>query len=170
MAKSPKLIEFYKLPTVAHRLEVAEELLARDYHRTAAVVGMERETIRFFEVFVEEEVYMALLVVNQPEWRHRAWLQTEVALHTLWRSEAQLTLMQTMLQVVNSHIAVAVEAHQIVAIALVVAEKEVFAVHRPVIVPILLGNLDCRRFGMKIDLVFYLMCIEELKNPLTAQI
>jgi hypothetical protein len=55
-----------------------------------------------------------------------------------------------------------------VTIALVVAEKEVFAVHRPILAPILLGNLNRRRLRVKIDLVINIVSIEELKNPLTA--
>ena len=76
--------------------------------------------------------------------------------------------MQTVFQIVNCHILVAIEAYQVVTIALVVAEEEVFAMHRAILAPILLCNLDSRRLGMKIDLVFYIVRIEELKNPLTA--
>ena len=76
--------------------------------------------------------------------------------------------MQAVLKVVNGHIPIAIEADQVVAVALVVAKKEVFAVHRAILAPILFGNLDSRRLGVKIDLVFYFVRIEELKNPLAA--
>ena len=121
------LIELYKLPRVAHRIEVAHKLLALYDHRATAVVGVETKALGTLQVLVEEEVHVVLLVVDKSKRRHRARLQAEVALHSLWRSEAQLTLMQTVLKVVNSHILVAIEAYQVVAIALVVAEKEVFA-------------------------------------------
>ena len=153
------LIELYKLPRVAHRFEVTHKLIVRDDYRTSAIVGVEAQTFGLFEVLVEEEMHVILLVVDESEWRYRARLQTEIALHTLRRCEAQLTLVQTVLQVVNSHILVAIEAYQVVAVALVVAEKEVFAGHLAVIVPILLGNLDCRRCRVKIDLVFYVVRI-----------
>ena len=84
MAKSPKLIEFNKLPTVAHRFEVAHKLLVRDNHRTSAVVGVETQTLRIFEVLVEEEVSVILLVIDKSEWRYRARLQTQITLHSLW--------------------------------------------------------------------------------------
>ena len=144
MANSPKLVEFYKLVAVAHRLEVAHKLIARYDHRTSAVVGVEAEAFGLFEVLIEKEMYVIILIVDKSKRRHRAWLQAEIALHTLWRGEAELSLVQTVLKVVDSHILVAVETHEVVAIALVVAEKEVFAVHRAVVTPILLGNLDCR--------------------------
>ena len=168
-SNDPKpLIQLHKLPSVAHRLEVAHKLLVRDNHRTSVVVGVEAQTWRIFEVVVEEEVSVILLVVDESKRRDRARLQAQVALHTLRRGEAQLALMQTMFEVVNRHILVAVEAYQVVAIALMVAEKEVFAVHRPVVVPILLGNLDSRRLGMKIDLIFYVVRVQKFKDPLTA--
>ena len=110
-----------------------------------------------------------LIVVDETKRRHRARLQTEIALHTLWRGEAQFSLVQTLLEVVNSHILVAVEAYQVVAVALVVAEKEVLAVHRAIIVPILFGNLDSWRCGVCVGLIFYLVRIEKLKDSLTAQ-
>ena len=111
---------------------------------------------------------MVFFVVDKSEGRHRARLQAEVTLHTLWRGETQLALMQAVLHIVNSHILVAVEAYQVVAVALMVAEKEVFAVHRAIVAPILLCDLDSRRLRMKIDLILYVMSIEELKNPFAA--
>ena len=111
---------------------------------------------------------MILLIVYKSERRYRAWLQAEITLHTLWRGETQLALMQAVFEVVNSHILVAVEADQVVAIALVVAEKEVLAVHRAILTPILLGYLDSRRLGMKIDLVFNIMRLQKVKDLLAA--
>ena len=76
--------------------------------------------------------------------------------------------MQTLFKVVDIHILVAVEAYKIVAVALVVAEKEVFAVYRAVVAPILLGNLDSRRLGVKIDLIFNSVRIQKVKDFFTA--
>ena len=169
MAKSQwHLIQLYKLVAVAHHLEVAHKLLARYDHRTSAVVGVEAEAFGLFEVLIEKEMYMILLVVDKTKRRYRAGLQTEIALHSLRRCEAELSLVQTVLKVVDRHILVAVEANEVVAIALVVAEKEVFAVHRPIVVPILLGNLDGRRCRVRICLIFYVVCIQKFKDSLTA--
>ena len=76
--------------------------------------------------------------------------------------------MQAVFQIVNCHILVAIEAYQIVAITFVVAEEEVFAMHRAILAPILLCNLDSRRLGMKIDLVFYIVRLQKVKHSLTA--
>ena len=112
---------------------------------------------------------MILLIVDKSEGRHRARLQAEITLHSLWRCETQLALMQAVFEVVYCHIAVTIEAYQVVSVALVVAEKEVFAVHRAVLAPILLGNLNGRRFRVKIDLVFYPVRLQKVKDFLTAQ-
>ena len=109
-----------------------------------------------------------LLVIDKSEGRHRAGLQAEIALHSLWRCETQLALMQAVFEVVNSHIAVAVEADKVVSVALMVAEKEVFAVYRAIFAPILLGNLNCWRCGVKIDLVFYPVRLQKVKDLLAA--
>ena len=92
MANSPKLIEFYKLITISHRLEVAHKLVVRDYYRTSAVVGVEAQTLGTLQVLIEKEVGVILLVVDKSKRRHRARLQAQIALHTLWRCEAQLSL------------------------------------------------------------------------------
>ena len=111
---------------------------------------------------------MALLIVDKSEWRHRAGLQAEITLHSLWRCETQLALMQAVFEVVNSHIPIAIEADQVVSVALMVAEKEVLAVYRAVLAPILLGNLNRWRCGVKIDLVFYPVRLQKLKDFLAA--
>ena len=64
MANSPKLIQLHELPRVAYRVKVAQELLARDYHRATTVVGVETQTIGIRQVLVKEEVGVALLVVD----------------------------------------------------------------------------------------------------------
>ena len=67
MAKSPKLIELHKLPRVAHRFEVAQELTLRYYHRATTIVGVEAEAFGVFQILVEEEVRMVRLVVDKSE-------------------------------------------------------------------------------------------------------
>ena len=163
------LIQLHKLPRVADHFEVAQKLRLRDYHRATAVVGVETQTLGTLQVLVEEEVRVILRVVDKAEGRYRAGFQAEVSLHTLWRGETQLALMQSMFEVVNRHILVAIEADQIVSVALVVAKKEVFAVHRAVVAPILLCNLDGWRLGVKIDLVFNIVRLQKVENPLAAQ-
>ena len=111
---------------------------------------------------------MVFFVVDKSEGRHRARLQAEVPLHTLWRGETQLALMQAVLHIVNSHILVTVEAYQVVAVTLVVAEKEVLAVHRAIVAPIVLGNLDGGRCRVRICLIFYVVCVQKFKDSLTA--
>ena len=65
MAKSPKLIQLHKLPTITHRLEVAQKLRLRDYHRATTIVGVETEALGTLQVLVEEEVGVILLIVDE---------------------------------------------------------------------------------------------------------
>lgn len=64
-----------------------------------------------------------------------------------------------MFQVVDGEVVVAVEAYEIMAVALVVAEEEVLAVDAAVVLPLALRFLDCFAFGMIIarewDVVFF---------------
>jgi hypothetical protein len=77
--------------------------------------------------------------------------------------------MEDMLQVVDSHRLLRVKDNQIVAIAFVVAEEEIFAVLRPVVVPVLLGNLDGRCFGVRVCGVLYAVLREEVKHLLLTR-
>jgi hypothetical protein len=49
-----------------------------------------------------------------------------------------------------------------------IAEEEVLAVLRAILTPILTGNLNGRGFGVLIHRILYIVCLEEIKNPLTA--
>lgn len=69
---------------------------------------------------------MVFGIVDQSEWRNGSGAQSEVAVHALLGGKGEFSLMQTMFEVVDSHLLVAIEYDQIVSIPLVVAEKEVF--------------------------------------------
>ena len=77
--------------------------------------------------------------------------------------------MQALLQVVYGHRLLAVEDHQIVAVALMVAEDEGLAVLRAILTPLLTGNLDGRRLGMLIYRIFYAVRVKEIEYPLTTK-
>ena len=68
--------------------------------------------------------------------------------------------MQDVLQVVDSHRLLRVEDHEVVAVALVVAEEEVFAVFRAILAPILACYVDGRCLGVFIPRVTYAVLIE----------
>lgn len=89
--ESDKSIQFDVFVFVAHEGEVALEVLAAYHHRTAAVVGMEREGLCPAQVLVEEEVHMALRVVDESEGRHAARLQSQIFHHALGRGERELS-------------------------------------------------------------------------------
>ena len=116
---------------------------------------------------VEEEMDVVVGVVDETEGRHTARLQPQIALHALGRGKRQLAarrqalrhkrLLEPVLQVVDVQVVVAMETHQIVLVALVVAEEEVLAMHASVIVPPPLGFLDGLSFGVVVALEGNLM-------------
>ena len=61
---------------------------------------------------------------------------------------------------------VALEDHEIVAVSLVVAKKEVLAVLRAVFVPILACNFDCWRLGVSVKRVFDLLLLQKIEYNL----
>ena len=88
---------------------------------------------------------MVVRVVNESERTDATRLQSQIVHHPFRRSEGQFAgsfqalgnqhILEPMLNVVNRQIVVAGEADQVVLIALVVAHKNVLAMHTPVVVP-----------------------------------
>ena len=87
---------------------------------------------------------MVFRVVDKAERRHGTRFEPQVAFHALRRGEGEFALPQSVFQIVNRQRAVAVETDQIMTVALVVAEEEVFAMFRPVLAPMCLGLFDGR--------------------------
>lgn len=156
------------LVAVPDQVQIAFELRERNDDRRPIVIGMETEARTRTKIAIEKQVYMILRIVDQPERRHRPGQQPQITFHALLRCERQLSLMQPVFEVVNCHVVAAVEADQIVAVTLVVAEKEILAVRRAVVVPILAGDFDRRRLGMFIPFVTYAVRIQIVKYDLSS--
>lgn len=109
---------------------------------------MEAHLFGLLKLFINEDMHMVLRIVDQSEGCDRAGLHTQIFHQAGLRSKAELALVQLMLYVMDVHVLVAVEQHQIVAVALVVPEEEVLAVLGIVACPVLFGNLDGRGRGM----------------------
>ena len=145
----------------AHGGEVALEVGAGDDHRTAAVVGMERQGVGLAQTFVEQEVHFAAGVVDEAKGRHTARQQAQKTLHALGRGKREFAARgQTLpeergpergLEMVDVEGEMGGKANQIVAIALVIAEKQVFAVHASVIAPPAAGLFDGVAFGVVVE-------------------
>ena len=76
--------------------------------------------------------------------------------------------MQTLFEVVDSHILRAVEADQIVAITLVVAEKEIFAMCRAIGTPMFASDFDRGGLGVFVPLVADRVGVEVVENFLSS--
>ena len=119
----PGSVEFDELVGVADGGEVAHEFVVFDQHRRAVVVGVEGVAGPVAHPDVEKDVDVVRRVVDQPECRHRSGAQPQPAFHPLGRRERQFALMQPLFEVADRQPLFGVEAHEIVAVALVVAEK-----------------------------------------------
>jgi hypothetical protein len=160
------LIKPEKLVGVSYRSEIAFEVFESDDHSASTVVGMKgKRLVRGFPIIVvveecsiEEEVDMMLRVVDEAERRNAARFESQVFHHAFRRSEGELSArwlalclkcsLQPSLKVVDVEVVVAMEADEIVLIALVVAHEDVFAMHRAIVVPPALGFLYGLAFRM----------------------
>lgn len=163
------LVQFDVFVCVANYREIVLEVVSRDDYRATAVVRVEGKRLCLLQVSVKKQMYMMFGVVDESEGRNAARFQAQILHHALRRSERQLAarrqtlaykrLLQQMLQVVNCEIVVAVEAYEIMAVALMVAEEEVLAVNAAVVLPPAFSLLDCFALWVIIasewDVVFF---------------
>ena len=76
--------------------------------------------------------------------------------------------MQALFKVVDIKVAIAIEHDKIVAVALVVAEKEVLAVLRAILAPVFARDLDGRCLGVFIPRVADVVGVEPPKYFITS--
>ena len=120
-------------------------------NRPRIVIGMETQAWGVEEVFVDEEVYLVVLVVDEAEGGDAARLQTEVFLHSGLRGEGELALVQTLLEVVDVHLVHALKDDEVVLVALVVPEKQVLAVRGLELAPVGQRLLDGTQRRVELD-------------------
>ena len=65
MAKSPKLIELHKLPSVADCVKVAQKFGLRDNYRSATIVGVKAQAFGILQILIEEEMHVVLLIIDK---------------------------------------------------------------------------------------------------------
>ena len=94
---------------------------------------------------VEKQVDVVVCIVYKAERRYAARFQSQIFHHSFRRGKRQFAarressaherLLETVLKVVYVKIVVTVEAYEVVAVAFVVAEEKILAVHAAVIFP-----------------------------------
>ena len=109
-------------------------------------------------------MHVVVGVVDEPERRYRAGLKPQVFLHTLWRGERQLALVQAFLKVVYVEVAFAVENNKIVAVTFVVSEEEILAMFRTIFLPVLTCYLYCWSLGVSVPCMRYVIIVEVGEN------
>lgn len=115
------------------------------------IIGMEAQARGVQEVFVDEEVYLVVLVVDEAEGGDAAGLQAEVFLHASLRGEGELALVQALLKVVDVHLVHALEDDEVVLVAFMVPEKKVLAVRGLELAPVGQRLLDGAQRRVKLD-------------------
>ena len=125
-------------------LQETFEIFSFHDERGSILAWVEAHALGILQLLVQKEVHVVFRVVDESERRYRTGFHAEVFHQSLLRGEAQFALVQLFLDVVDVHILIAVETDQIVLVALMVAEEEVFAMFGIVSGPILFGNFDGR--------------------------
>ena len=149
------IVQFDKIVCIPHRLQKLDKVLLANDNRPGVVIGMEAQARGVQEVFVDEEVYLVVLVVDEAERGDAAGLQAEVFLHSGLRGEGELALVQTLLQVVDVHLVHALEDDEVVLVALVVPEKQVLAVRGLELTPVGQRLLDGTQRRVELDVEVY---------------
>ena len=164
------IVQFNKFITIPHSLQELDKVLLANDNRPRVVIGMETQARGVQEVFVDEEVHLVVLVVDEAEGGDAAGLQAEVFLHAGLRGEGELALVQTLLQVVDVHLVHALEDDEVVLVALMVPEKQVLAVRGLELAPIGQRLLDGAQRRVELDVKLNTEAdqrIDDLLLPLT---
>ena len=161
------LIEADILVSIPHTSQIAFEVLAADDHSATAVVGMERQSFGMPEVIIKEKMHMMVGIVDKSERRHTARFEPQILHHALRRSKREFAArrqsarhkrgLKPRLKVVDSEVMVAVETHEIVFVAFVIAEKQILAVYRTVVLPPSFRFFYGFSFGMVVDFERYVV-------------
>lgn len=172
----------YVFVGVAQPSKVTLEILESDDHSSPTVVGVKGKRLLLRipvaavipKRGVEEEVDVMLLVVNESEGRDATGFEPKIPHHALRRSEGKLAarrlalclkcLLQPCFEVVNVEVVVAMEADEVVLVALMVAHEDVLAMDRAVVLPPAFRLLDGLAFGMAVAGEGYVVFLEVIKN------
>ena len=164
------IIQLHKLISIPHCLQEFDKVLLANDNRPGVVVGMETQAWGIQEVFVDEEVHLVVLVVDEAERGDAARFQAEVFLHAGFRGEGQLALVQALLQIVDVHLVHALEDDQVMLVALVVPKKKVLAMRGLELAPVGQRLLDGAQRRVELDVELDAEAnqrIDDLLLPLT---
>ena len=177
---SERLVEVNPLDPVADTLEVLLEGWAGDDNCSAAIVGVETERFGVLQVLVQKENDVVVGVVDESERTDTARFQAQIAHHTLGRGKRQLARgrlscrlqggFETLLKVVDSQVVVAVEADEVVLIALVVAHEDVLAMHAAIVVPPAFCLLNGLALGVVVARVRNMVPVQPGKHQFLTRI
>jgi len=178
------LIESEVFVGVAHCGEVLLEVLKGDDDGAAAVVGVEGERLVLGlrvvlvveQCCIEEEMDVVLCVVDEAEGRDAARLEPQILHHALGRGKGEFAArglalglqggFEASLQVVDVEVMVAMEADEVVLVALVVAHEDVLAVHGAVVLPPAFGLLDGLALGVLVAGEWDMVCLQVAEDRL----
>src|SRR5262249_44167864 len=110
------------------RQEPFEIGVAQDERRRVDV-GMERNTCRLFQLSIEIDTNVMIVIVDQPEWRDRSGRHAKMFHQAIRRRETQLPVADLIRNGAEIGTLRVRQNHQIVTRALLVPQKQILAVH-----------------------------------------
>ena len=154
-----------------------ESVLADDY-RSATVIGMERERVRFLQAAIQKENDMMVGIVDQPERTDTSGFKSQVSHHPLERSKREFAgrfeslrdedILEPMLDIMNRQIVVTGETDEVMLIALMIAHEDIFAMNGTIVMPPPFGFLYSLSFGMIIGREGDMMFVQIAQDALLA--
>ena len=119
-----------------------EQIAAAYGQRGPVVVGVKRQKFEVLELLIQEYVHMIIKIVDQSERTHRTGLQAQVVEQALFGGKTQLALTQFKFQVADGQVLFAMKHHQVMPVAFVVPEKQIFTMNARQMFPILPADFD----------------------------
>ncbi len=110
------------------------------------MIWMKTDMLVFLQVLIKKEKNMLIMIMNQPERRHRARFYLQILPHTALGRKSEFTLFQSLLQIANRKMFEKMKNHQIMLVPFMISEKEVFAMGSINIFPVFIGHFS-RRCG-----------------------
>jgi hypothetical protein len=149
---------------------------------------MEAQTLSHLKISIEEKLHTVTIlkqllrgytitrnpvtdkvhIIDKTERRHRTRKQPQTTLHSLLRSERELSLPETLLQCVDTQFLMAIEHNKIMPVALVIPEEKILAMSRIYILPIFECKLNGRKRRMTMSVILYPILLQKsvyLINP-----
>ena len=143
-------VQFQILIGISGPIQEFPEVREGDHKGCGINTGMKTNALRSLKIFIEKEMDVVFRIVDQSERRHGAGSQPEIFHQSLVGSEGQFPLIEAVFQIVNLQVVCMFQHDQVVAVAFMIAEEDVFAVSGFDVGPVFPGLFNGRSRRMLI--------------------